>query len=210
MNEIKNSCNFSNGEENGAGWGRQMNNGFGRSTRKCFCGIVAIQVFGIASTFAQELSLTMPPPPSETTSTSSPASILCLLLLGAVLGFFGQIARSAVGIKKELDAAPKGNAKWDGWFNVWELVISLLLGAAAGAFACLLMWGEPLDKTYLLACVAAGYAGSDFIQGFIQKYIPNAKNEGKDSSPSKTGTQPPAKPSAENTSAQPEDKITPS
>ncbi len=120
-------------------------------------------------------------------------------MLELLLGTGGQIARSAVGIKKEMDVAKKSNAKWDDWFNMQELIISLLLGAAAGAFAAIGLLGETLDKKFLLACVAAGYAGSDFIQGFITKNLPSSTDKPGDQPPlvgekKQAPTPPPVKP----------------
>jgi hypothetical protein len=134
--------------------------------------LVVSLMLGIASSFAQEPVLPLPPPPG---ASSQPASILCFLLIGVILGIGGQIARSAVGIKKKMDAAneTEDNSRWV-WFSMQKLLVSLLLGAASGAFACIIMWGEVIDKKFLIACIAAGYAGADFIEGFVQTYLSSA------------------------------------
>lgn len=131
--------------------------------------ILGVLTFGIItltplSLLAQEAHLDF----SDGTGSAAPGSILSFLLIGILLGLCGQIARSAVGLKKEMDDARNANQKWDNWFNMQELLVSLLLGAAAGAFAAVGMLGASVDKRFLIACVAAGYAGSDFIQGFMQ------------------------------------------
>ncbi len=84
--------------------------------------------------------------PNGQGAPSSPGSMLCFILLGALLGTMGQIARSAVGLKKEMDEAAMNHVHWRDWFNVVQLLISLMLGAAAGAFSAILLLGEALDK----------------------------------------------------------------
>lgn len=133
------------------------------------------------ASLAQEPHLNMPDPPG----TGSASSVLCFLLIGILLGVCGQVARSAVGIKKEMDAAKSKADKWAVWFDPNELWVSLLLGAVAGAFAAIGMMGEVIDKRFLLACIAAGYAGSDFIQGFMKTNLPASSNS-KDAPAAKT------------------------
>lgn len=107
-------------------------------------------------------------------SKTGPSDVLCFLLIGTLLGAAGQIARATVGLKKEMDAAaiatPKKN--WDEWFDARQLLVSILLGAVAGLLASVAMMGADIDKKFLLGCITAGYAGSDFIEGFMSKNLP--------------------------------------
>ena len=114
-----------------------------------------------------------PPPGTPAAPAAKPASdMLCFLLIGALMGATGQIGRAVVGIKKEMDTAAATQKKWDEWFNAKQLVVSVALGAAAGLLASMVMLNAPIDKKFLLGCVAAGYAGSDFIEGIMTKNLP--------------------------------------
>ena len=123
---------------------------------------------------AQESHLDLTATTSSTGNT--PGSVLCLILLGLLLGIAGQAVRSLMGIKKELDDAQAGNTPPGKWFNAVELTVSLVLGGVAGTLAAILMLGAPIDQKFLFACVAAGYAGSDFIQSILQIYLPANPN----------------------------------
>ena len=98
---------------------------------------------------------------------------LAYLLIGALMGVVGQTLRVIVGIKKEFEAAKPLNLAAKDWFNGKELVITILLGAAAGVLAAVSKFdlATPLSKEILMAFVAAGYAGSDFISGFMGKWL---------------------------------------
>jgi hypothetical protein len=60
--------------------------------------------------------------------------------------------------------------------------ISLLIGFIAGALAIIgitdSVEGTKLSKQIIVTLLGAGYAGTDFIEGFIKKYLPaNRKDE---------------------------------
>lgn len=60
------------------------------------------------------------------------------------------------------------------WFSNQYLVISLLIGAAAGILSALFVQelkDKDLQKEFYTAVIAAGYAGADFIDGFMGKFI---------------------------------------
>jgi len=83
------------------------------------------------------------------------------LLIGAVLGACGQGLRVLVGLKKSLERRDPIR---------WTLIfVSLLIGAAAGAIAAVTLGVTALTATAITAIVTAGYAGTDFIEGFAKK-----------------------------------------
>jgi putative chitinase len=92
-------------------------------------------------------------------------SILEFIILGIILGMAGQGARSIVGMKKQYDK------KSNDWFDGRLLVTSLMIGGTAGAFGAvgLLDNREIVDKQTLLTLITIGYAGTDFIEGFMKK-----------------------------------------
>lgn len=96
---------------------------------------------------------------------------LAYLLLGGFLGAVGQAARVIVGIKKRLDEAKKPRKKWGDWFDARRLTISLLLaiivGAVAGVLGVMNYMGTDVTKETMIALIAIGYSGTDFIEGFM-------------------------------------------
>lgn len=109
---------------------------------------------------------------------NSPVDLLATILLGAILGMAGQGARVIVGLKKTNDSALKANASFKESFEVGRLVLSLLyagaIGTIAGVLVALQFIGSgdstPLS-TKLMFFASAGYAGTDFIEGFVNKQL---------------------------------------
>jgi hypothetical protein len=97
---------------------------------------------------------------------------LLYVILGAVLGAVGQGTRAIIGIKKATDQAAVEGKKIEEWFELKRLLFSLIIGAIAGCLAAITILGAPVNKELLLGLVAAGYAGTDFIEGLISKYTP--------------------------------------
>ncbi|MEW6011286.1 MAG: hypothetical protein CIT03_01880 [Methanobacterium sp.] len=93
---------------------------------------------------------------------------------GFFLGLFGQVIRVIVGIKKQYDSTEIGLGLW---FNKTQLLLSLIIGGVAGFLVGLFLSGDPMDKTFYLAVIAAGYAGSDFIEGFLRTKAPKYTTE---------------------------------
>jgi hypothetical protein len=96
-----------------------------------------------------------------------PGGWLGILIAGIILGALGQGARTIVGFKKLNDYADEASAAVDGW----RLLISFGIGGVAGALAALTILpvsGE-VSKEQMLGIAAAGYAGTDFIEGFISR-----------------------------------------
>lgn len=89
------------------------------------------------------------------------------VLICAFLGMIGQFIRGLIGIyKSELEEDETG--KMARPIDKRRFIISLILGAFIGAFLCL-VFNIPLSKTDIVAIISAGYAGTDFIEGFLTK-----------------------------------------
>jgi hypothetical protein len=98
---------------------------------------------------------------------------ILLIALGAAMGFLGQTIRIIVGLKKVNDQAAASNQTFGELFQAPTLIISLLIGATAGALAAIVVKPEAsLARETLMGFAAAGYSGADFIEGFISKYLP--------------------------------------
>lgn len=100
------------------------------------------------------------------------ATALVYVILGAFLGAAGQGARAVVGIKKSHDKMTTSEDAKGEWFDPKRLTVSLMIGGIAGSLGATLLLGAEIDKQFLLAMIAAGYAGTDFIEGFMRKNIP--------------------------------------
>jgi hypothetical protein len=101
--------------------------------------------------------------------------MLVLILLGGLLGAFGQGLRVVVGLKKVYDQAHSDKVDFASMFDASKLVVSLFIGFLAGAIAILFM-DRPvaMDTKLYTMLLGAGYAGADFIEGFVQKSMPGA------------------------------------
>jgi len=123
------------------------------------------------------------PPDGEAILTA--AQWIQLIILGGIVGAAGQGTRTIIGLKKAGDEAAAAGKQWHDEIIVSRLVISLAIGFVAGALAGVLA-GMNLDRVTLqqiLALAAAGYAGADFIEGAMSKFVPK-KDEASPSSPS--------------------------
>src|SRR5690349_8744819 len=98
--------------------------------------------------------------------------VLSHVVLGAILGMVGQSARVVIGLKKVLDQANSQGRTFSEQFSPNVLVVSLIIGAVAGVLAVITAVGldsQLITKEALLAVIAAGYAGTDFIEGIMNK-----------------------------------------
>jgi len=107
-------------------------------------------------------------------------SQLELLILGGLLGMVGQIARVVVGAKKVSDRAVENNTSFKEEFDSRQLVTSLVYGFAIGVFALMTLTDmaaatTKLGNEMMAGIMAAGYSGTDFIEGFVKKHFPPAK-----------------------------------
>jgi hypothetical protein len=102
-------------------------------------------------------------------------SFLALIALCAVLGATGQLARTVVGLKKLADQAANTATSFSQSFEPSRFVVSVIIGAVAGVVGGLSLGagGFPADHLHFaLGVVAAGYAGTDFIEGFMSRELP--------------------------------------
>ncbi len=95
----------------------------------------------------------------------SPMEYLILILLGGIVGTVGQLLRVIIGLKKAADT----NQATDYRRTVLSLVLAFAIGGVAGVLAAINMTEVTIDKSTLMAFLTAGYAGTDFIEGFISK-----------------------------------------
>lgn len=128
--------------------------------------------------------------------------IVDLLVLGAILGATGQVIRTVVGIKKLNDSAIAEGKSLAQLFHPSDLVVSLIIGATAGVLAAIIMsdklqaWNAGESGTggeLLWAILASGYAGADFIEGFMKKSsgaVPLAANTDSKSNVGSSGREP--------------------
>jgi hypothetical protein len=100
---------------------------------------------------------------------------LTIIGLGGLLGAVGQGARAIVGLKKASDAATGRGERLKDTFDAAQLVVSLMIGFVAGTLATIaaaaagnISTGDIEGQT-LAMLVAAGYAGTDFIEGFMTR-----------------------------------------
>ncbi len=91
------------------------------------------------------------------------------------MGLLGQGSRAVVGLKSISDDAKSLGVSPNDLFQAARLFISLVIGFLVGVAAALIYLmsnasGIP-DWHILLGFAAAGYAGTDFLEGFISKYL---------------------------------------
>ena len=105
--------------------------------------------------------------------SASPSDWITLILLGGLLGAVGQGIRVVVGLKKLNDQALQEKKDFSALFSPSALFISLLVGFIAGVlgiFSLPNVNASELDMNQvLLPLLGIGYAGADFIEGFVKK-----------------------------------------
>jgi len=127
--------------------------------------------------------------------------IYVYLIAGIILGLTGQLIRVVVGIKKQYDSTENPTAstvtttkailntntenpqtvtnKISTFWNNKQFFVSLFIGAVAGALASLFLSeaGISMNAEFYLAVIAAGYAGTDFIEGLVRTKAPKVTTE---------------------------------
>lgn len=104
-----------------------------------------------------------------------PTQTLVILVEGALMGLLGQGSRAVAGLKSMSDDAQSLGVSSNDLFQAGRLFVSLIIGFLVGLAAALiyLMSGPsgPPDWHVLLGFAAAGYAGTDFLEAFISRYL---------------------------------------
>ncbi len=102
-----------------------------------------------------------------------PWQALSFVLLGITLGVIGQLIRVGVGIKKKYDEAERQGKDFNELFKKDRLFISLgiaiIVGSIAGALGIIEYANEDITREMLVTVITLGYAGTDFIEGFLEK-----------------------------------------
>lgn len=95
------------------------------------------------------------------------------VVLGGLLGAVGQGLRVVVGIKKNYDELAGTGRKlgdvWDPSRMVTSFVIAFAIGAIAGILGIISFWGQHVTRELIITVLGIGYAGTDFIEGFMKK-----------------------------------------
>ena len=102
---------------------------------------------------------------------------LTLVSFGALLGAVGQLLRVIPGLKKLNDESQTTGADARTAFSPAKLIVSVLIGALAGVLGAISLGIKPddaLNSGVIVQLMAIGYAGSDFIEGFMQKHLPGS------------------------------------
>jgi hypothetical protein len=111
--------------------------------------------------------------PDKPMETHSASTILVTLLLGAFLGMLGQGLRMFVGISKANKDPQNKDKKMNEYIElrrvVFSFIYAFIIGAITGGLMAMDHIGANWSKTVMMGIVTAGYAGTDFIEGFIHK-----------------------------------------
>lgn len=101
---------------------------------------------------------------------------LVAALFGAIFGATGQLIRTIAGMKKASEgmAAAEGSGSGATYFDGSRLFMSIVIGAVAGVLAVLGLDITPdrVTSDKVLAVMASGYAGADFIEAFMRRQLP--------------------------------------
>ena len=113
--------------------------------------------------------------------------VLVNLLLCGLLGLIGQGIRVIVGLKKLREEATAQTAQalpvasphatkaiYDDLFDGRKLWLSLFIGFIAGCLASFARTDPEFTREVQLAIIAAGYSGTDFIEGIFKKLLPGS------------------------------------
>ena len=98
--------------------------------------------------------------------------IIEIIIAGGLLGILGQGIRMAIGLKKLSDANAQKGIEEAEELNTSRLLTSLFIGFIAGALFLLIRIPVDLsNKEFIFTVIAAGYSGSDFIEGLFNTTI---------------------------------------
>ena len=110
-------------------------------------------------------------------ATTNPKDLIIIIALAAIFGICGQVIRVFAGIRKIKESSPADSKDIKSILSnnnsqiLFSLLIALVVGSVAGILAYLSssQTNFVFDKATIIALVAAGYAGTDLIEGFIVK-----------------------------------------
>ncbi|MCI0693338.1 hypothetical protein L0337_15200 [candidate division KSB1 bacterium] len=109
--------------------------------------------------------------------------VILRLILGGMLGVTGQGIRVIVGLKKLHHQANQEAKTFSDLFAPPLLLVSIFIGFIAGSLAIVGMSESgaalAITKETIITLLASGYAGTDFIEGFIKKYLPESESAAK-------------------------------
>jgi hypothetical protein len=114
--------------------------------------------------------------------------VLEAVVISGFMGAMGQSVRAIIGLKGLADDRADPNVTDPEAFNLTRLVVSLVIGFVAGVAAGLTIGLDkvaavtPDDTKLLVSLCAAGYAGTDFIEGFMASYLPGQSSQSTQSS----------------------------
>ena len=99
---------------------------------------------------------------------------IVVIALGGLMGMIGQGLRAVIGLKKLREEASHSGKSFKSEFSASTLLISLLVGFIGGALASLMIVrrADEVSAEMLIGLMGAGYAGTDFIEGFLARYMP--------------------------------------
>lgn len=101
------------------------------------------------------------------------------LLICGVMGITGQFIRAIGGAKKVNDQAASLNVGFKDVFDWSKFLTSMTTGFAAGIIAGLALRPNDDKTQFFLGILAAGYAGTDFIEAFLKKSLPDVQQAAK-------------------------------
>ncbi|WP_312429312.1 hypothetical protein [Achromobacter sp.] len=106
--------------------------------------------------------------------------LLQFVAIGVIAGALGQGIRAIVGIKKASDeVAAEGSTLRSEGLDVSRLVLSVFIGGTAGGVGIFTITGfhvtayTNISVEMFFGVVGIGYAGTDFIEGFVRTQLPN-------------------------------------
>lgn len=102
--------------------------------------------------------------------------LLRLVAIGAIFGVIGQLIRILVGLKSLNEDAKELKLTTGELIVPVRLAYSILIGAVAGVLASLsLEKAQTFTTAIIMGLAAAGYAGTDFIEGVAKRFLPGQK-----------------------------------
>ena len=120
---------------------------------------------------------------SKMNTPANPLNLLVTILLGAILGAAGQGIRVILGLKKVYDEALNTNKAASDLLEYKQVALSLVIGFGVGAVCGVLAVvgadSPDFSKSEIILFISSGYAGTDFIEGFVKKYPAVASNDSK-------------------------------